>query len=580
MKRFGRILIFFTMLFLFSALPAIAVDTILIVNKAGNGNGSFGLSANVSNFNCVGNSCTGHVDSTETANITANPATGSTFTSWTGCDSVTGGNVCNVAMSGGARSVTATFTLIQYTLTANAAGTGTGTVTSSAGGISYAYPAFNTGSGLVDYGTLVTVTATATGGSMASWAGNCDATGGTTTAKTCTINSMDAAKTVNATFTACSFAATPTTANYGPTGGNASISITSDPACSWNAVSNVGWITSVSPTSGSGNGTVTYTVTPNGSSAQRVGTLTIAGKTVTVTQSGTSCLYLLTPNHQNFTSGVGTGSFNVTVVSGCFWNAVNNVPGWVTITSGSTGTGNGTVQFGVSPNAGASARSGTITVEGQTFTINQGITAPPLKIGVFRSSTGMWYLDSNGNGTWDGCLVEGCIGPFGMAGDIPVVGDWGNTGTVKIGVFRPSTGMWYLDLNGSGTWSGCGPDSCIGPFGMAGDYPVVGDWNNSGTTKIGVFRPSSGMWYLDLDGSGGWSGCGPDSCIGPFGMTGDYPVVGDWNNTGTIKIGVFRPSTGMWYLDSDGSGGWSGCGPDGCFGPFGMAGDLPIVGSW
>ena len=115
---------------------------------------------------------------------------------------------------------------------------------------------------------------------------------------------------------------------------------------------------------------------------------------------------------------------------------------------------------------------------------------------------------------------------------------------------------------------------------MAGDYPVVGDWNNTGTIKIGVFRPSTGMWYLDSDGSGGWSGCGPDSCIGPFGMAGDYPVVGDWNNTGTTKMGVFRPSTGMWYLDSDGNGGWSGCGPDGCFGQFGMAGDLPVVGHW
>ena len=101
-----------------------------------------------------------------------------------------------------------------------------------------------------------------------------------------------------------------------------------------------------------------------------------------------------------------------------------------------------------------------------------------------------------------------------------------------------------------------------------------------GSPQIGLFRPSTGMWYLDSDGNGGWSGCGPDGCIGPFGMAGDYPVVGDWTGTGTTKIGVFRPSTGMWYLDSDGSGGWSGCGPDGCFGQFGMAGDLPVVGSW
>ena len=151
---------------------------------------------------------------------------------------------------------------------------------------------------------------------------------------------------------------------------------------------------------------------------------------------------------------------------------------------------------------------------------------------------------------------------------------------VQIGVFRPSTGMWYLDSNGSGTWSGCGTDGCYGQFGMPGDLPVVGDWNYSGTAKIGVFRPSTGMWYLDLNGSGTWSGCGPDSCLGPFGMPGDYPVVGDWTGTGTIKIGVFRPSTGMWYLDLNGSGTWSGCGTDGCYGQFGMPGDLPVTGQW
>ena len=207
------------------------------------------------------------------------------------------------------------------------------------------------------------------------------------------------------------------------------------------------------------------------------------------------------------------------------------------------------------------------------------IPAPP-RIGVFRPSTGEWYLDLNSSHGWDGCGVDGCFGPFGTAGDIAVVGDWTNTGTTKFGVFRPSTGMWYLDLNGSGTWSGCGPDGCIGPFGTAGDIPVVGDWGNTGTVKIGVFRPSTGMWYLDLNGSGTWSGCGPDSCIGPFGTNGDLPVVGDWGNTGTVKIGVFRPSSGMWYMDLNGSGTWNGCGTDACYGPFGTSGDLPVTGKW
>jgi hypothetical protein len=36
----------------------------------------------------------------------------------------------------------------------------------------------------------------------------------------------------------------------------------------------------------------------------------------------------------------------------------------------------------------------------------------------------MWYLDLNGNGKMDGCTIDGCFGPFGQPGDLPVVGKW------------------------------------------------------------------------------------------------------------------------------------------------------------
>jgi hypothetical protein len=43
---------------------------------------------------------------------------------------------------------------------------------------------------------------------------------------------------------------------------------------------------------------------------------------------------------------------------------------WITLTSGTSGTGNGPVGFSVASNTG-SARSGTLTIAGQTFTVNQ-----------------------------------------------------------------------------------------------------------------------------------------------------------------------------------------------------------------
>src|SRR5262249_51880563 len=52
------------------------------------------------------------------------------------------------------------------------------------------------------------------------------------------------------------------------------------------------------------------------------------------------------------------------------WTALSNAT-WLTITSGSSGTGNGTVGFSVATNTVTSTRSGTLTVAGNTVTVNQ-----------------------------------------------------------------------------------------------------------------------------------------------------------------------------------------------------------------
>ena len=81
-------------------------------------------------------------------------------------------------------------------------------------------------------------------------------------------------------------------------------------------------------------------------------------------------------------------------------------------------------------------------------------------------------------------------------GDIPVVGNWDATGVSKIGVFTPQTGMWTLDINGNGKFDGCTLDKCFGPFGTTGDIPIVGDWSGTGTRRS-VFsepRPENGFW--------------------------------------------------------------------------------------
>jgi hypothetical protein len=268
------------------------------------------------------------------------------------------------------------------------------------------------------------------------------------------------------------------------------------------------------------------------------------------------------------------------------------------------------------------------------------------RIGIFRPTSGEWFLDLDGNGRFDGCNIDACITGYGNNASLPIVGDWfgtaksyigvfdsntrawhlddgdgqwgecgssgdicvddmegwgtnpvvkdlGSANRIVIGIFQPQSttqntnswrygklGVWKFDTNGNGLPEACPIDECITNFGTLGDLPVTGDWSGSGDDAIGFFRPQSGEWYLDFNGNGSWDGSGADRLLGRFGGASDLPLVGDWDGSGTIRIGIFRPSTGEWFLDINGNGQLDSCEIDACLGPFGQAGDLPVAGKW
>jgi hypothetical protein len=196
------------------------------------------------------------------------------------------------------------------------------------------------------------------------------------------------------------------------------------------------------------------------------------------------------------------------------------------------------------------------------------------KIGIFRD--GFWILDANGNFLWEGPPGDLVTG-FGMAGDVPVVADWNDDNQDNIGFFRD--GFWILDYNGNFQWNGLGTgNDLVAAFGAPGDVPLVADWNNDGSPEIAVFRPSSGEWIIDYNGNFLWDGTGPgQDVVAILGQSGDKPVAGDWDATGSDKIGIFRD--GFWILDKNGSFLWDGPPADIVAG-FGMAGDVPVVADW
>ncbi len=85
-------------------------------------------------------------------------------------------------------------------------------------------------------------------------------------------------------------------------------------------------------------------------------------------QSG--CAFTISPTSRVVGASATTGSVTVTAGTSCSWAAASHA-GWLSITSGTSGTGNGTVGYLATPSAG-SVRSGTLTIAGATFTLNQG----------------------------------------------------------------------------------------------------------------------------------------------------------------------------------------------------------------
>ena len=82
-----------------------------------------------------------------------------------------------------------------------------------------------------------------------------------------------------------------------------------------------------------------------------------------------ACVYSISPGSSTASATGGSGTVAVSTQSGCAWTAVSGAS-WISIASGASGTGSGTVGYTVSSNSG-SARTAVSTIAGQAFTLAQ-----------------------------------------------------------------------------------------------------------------------------------------------------------------------------------------------------------------
>jgi hypothetical protein len=82
------------------------------------------------------------------------------------------------------------------------------------------------------------------------------------------------------------------------------------------------------------------------------------------------CTYTLTPTTFTVDSTASLRTLSIITGTQCSWTAVSAVS-WITVSSGATGSGIGSVTIAVEQNSSGAMRAGTLTIAGQTVSVSQ-----------------------------------------------------------------------------------------------------------------------------------------------------------------------------------------------------------------
>ncbi|MBW2607233.1 MAG: hypothetical protein JRD05_06300 [Deltaproteobacteria bacterium] len=125
-------------------------------------------------------------------------------------------------------------------------------------------------------------------------------------------------------------------------------------------------------------------------------------ESVNITVNPIGCVYSIAPTSENIGSNGDTGTVLVTTSSSCTWKASSN-DSWIIITGGSSGwasgnaSGNGYINYSVSANDTGAARTGTLNIAANTFTVYQSVgNNPP----IYSPVTGHWYQLNDTQMNW------------------------------------------------------------------------------------------------------------------------------------------------------------------------------------
>lgn len=230
----------------------------------------------------------------------------------------------------------------------------------------------------------------------------------------------------------CDYSVQPLTLTILSGGALGQFSVSTQSNCAWSASNpSLVWL-HLGATQGTGSGTVPFTADANNTAQDRVGSITVAGKAIAVTQAAANCTYAIDPKSATISAQGGNGTFAVT--TGCIWNLVSNNGNFISVPGGNTvRAGNGTANYTVTPNACVYSRGGTITV---------GTTSGPALSPVFS----LTQEGSPSNMTVSPSAVNAA--PAASDGRITVTTGFGCTWSAT------SSESWLQIISGSGSGNG------------------------------------------------------------------------------------------------------------------------------
>jgi hypothetical protein len=292
----------------------------------------------------------------------------------------------------------------------------------------------------------------------------------------------------------------PAISTIGRSGGSGTLSVSAGAACPWNVAAMPSFVTTTGATSGTGNSSIAYSVPANPDTTARSGSGQIVAlglsATFSFTQDGVACptAPAISMSRTSYPVDGGAATGTVTAAPTCNWTVA--VPAWASVTSGSSGTGNGSFAIKVAANTGA-ARSASGMVSGpgvaSTFIMNQD--ASPCANWTI-SPTSVSYGAAGGNGTFTVNAPSGCY--WNLSG-LPSWLTLTNTGTSS-GVGSGTLGFAIAANTGAArsatatmtgaapTPSGNGPNISITLSQTAAQTPSCSTAINSGTPVAGSLK--------------------------------------------------------------------------------------------